>query len=404
MPEQVRGQVVAAAGCNCLVGRHNCLRHALRTPQAVTDAAQRCRDALISRGQPEPITFLLAALKWEWRRHVGASLCPCDEEDPAQREQAEEIIRSVRGCRPHLYVLAMGLAQSPYHDREAHAAFRLLMDKMAETKDDQQIAWCARTWLRHAIGRVSVKPREEDDISDLLLADEAPHRDVLLKDVAFMDLLVSEWLLKRRLDLATAWRCETLKLLTKVAQSPLLDWPLLLAALAVMAVSVWRWQPLSLVMAIAWCLLVVIAPHFGRALTPRLLASVLIGWLALSTSGWAWEFASQREHATMCIVADVVVSILCFFYVLFGEIRRHVGWLDFRRGARIWLVGALHALATGLVGFAVVGGVVDAVRGAHWYAPLPSSSLTILKLSPFALTIGLLTQTLWEREAVTEPL
>lgn len=303
-----------------------------------------------------------------------------------------------------LYNLASAFSSEAYFDREAHAAFRLLMDKMAETKDDQQIAWCARTWLRHAIGRVSVTPREEDDISDLLLADEAPHRDVLLKDVAFMDLLVSEWLLKRRLDLATAWRCETLKLLTKVAQSPLLDWPLLLAALAVMAASVWWWQPLSLVMAIAWCLLVVIAPHFGRALTPRLLASVLIGWLALSTTGWAWEFASQREHATMCIVADVVVSILCFFYVLFGEIRRHVGWLDFRRGARIWLVGALHALATGLVGFAVVGGVVDAARGAHWYDPLLSSSLTILKLSPFALTIGLLTQTLWEREAVTEPL
>ncbi|NSW58075.1 MAG: hypothetical protein HPY44_18880 [Armatimonadetes bacterium] len=256
--------------------------------------------------------------------------------------------------------------------------------------------------------------REEQDISDLILGEDSSPvvRDAILADGRFMDLLISEWLLRRRLDLPTAWRCEFARSRAAFGVCRHLHWPWLLGATVVLALLAWLLPVAALFLAVAWGILVVLSPKFGRVWAPRLLASVMIGWLALSTTGWAWEFAAEQRHATCCAITDALLVCAGLWYVLFGEVGRHISLGEStverreltRRAGVIWLVGALHALSAGLLGITLVGCVTDTVTGNHLLAPLVSSSVTILKLSPFALTIGLLTQTLWERDAVTEPL
>lgn len=412
----------------------------------VTEAAARIRDAQITGGalseKDRDVKKLMMLLWDEWTarealERTGRDGLGAQSGGHSAGVDLEGAKNQLRACRPILLSLAMGLSASEYHEREAHTAFRWLLACIGESGQPVELAWCARRWLQHAIGRTRVTRREEQDISDLVLGEASPRRvrDVLLGDSRFMKLLISEWLLGRRLDLATAWRCELAgwpqghgRVLSAwllgpsgkcanwlphmeavcplAAQHVALQWIpfahllLLIAAVAVSAVV----PELAAFLAALWVVLVACSPGFGRVWAPRLLASVMVGWLALSTTGWAWEFAREEDHAATCAMSTIVLSALCFLYILVAEVERNVGVLDCRRSMRIWTTGAMHALATGLIGFAAIGGVADSLKGVYWLDPLANSSATILKLSPFALTIGLLTQTLWERDAVTEPL
>ncbi len=404
----------------------------------VTDAAARIRDAQITGGtlsdHDQDLKKLMMVLWKEWEdreltQRTGRGGAQSGEDGPRDNDALQNLNNQVSTSRPTLLSLAMGLSASEYHEREAHTAFRWLLACMEENGSPmKEIAWCARSWLQHAIGRTRVTRREEQDISDLVLGDGATTsqsvRNALLGDSRFMRLLISEWLLGRRLDLATAWRCELAAwpigrsrrcvhwlrhmetVCLSAAQRVALQWlPFVHLLLLIVAASVGASVPeLSAILAALWVVLVACSPEFGRVWAPRLLASVMVGWLALSTTGWAWEFAWESEHAIACVISALVLSVLCFLYILVAEVERNVGFLDCRRSMMIWITGAMHALATGLVGAAVIGGVADSLKGVYWLDPLANSSVTVLKLSPFALTIGLVTQTLWERDAVTEPL
>lgn len=181
-----------------------------------------------------------------------------------------------------------------------------------------------------------------------------------------------------------------------------------MAAAAGLAVLCSPLACVAVVLALLWLLAVVTSPCGGRVWAPRLLASVVVGWLALSTSEWAWRLVTAADAWAHALVASLALGLLAYGYVHLAEVRRHAGGIGdaaWGRACQIWLVGASHALSSGIVGMALASPTIACRAGAVCVGPLhiiwPGP---VLQLSAFALALGIIAQTLWERDAVTEPL
>lgn len=341
-----------------------------------------------------------------------------------------------------LYALSVGLSGAPLHEEELHALYRHWAGGLADTEEGKgaavaeeqhispraRLQWCLRKWLEHSLQRERVPTEtDEKEIQRHFIGDgDCPTKAFgdLAQDARLMDLMVDRWLLTKRLDLATARHIEfEAAIRPREGRSSLwarLLWHLrhrwtpvvvlVALVLAVICPAVWGlpWLvALAPLLAAAWLVVAFASPHGGRVWAPRLLASVAVGWLALSTTGWAWSLVTAGGSRLQAAVVAALLLLGSWAYLYHAEVFHHSGLSDLRawwRAGQILLVGACHAVSLGVVGMAAVAPTILERSCARGWGPLWVWPVPVLLLSAFALALGIIAQTLWERDAVTEPL
>lgn len=334
--------------------------------------------------------------------------------------------------------LALAFWGIPAHEAQAHSVFDSWAQKLSSvlsgrtdggsTPEATRLQWCLRKWLEHSLQRERVPTEtDEKEIQRHFIGDDGRPTKVfgdLAQDARLMDLMVDRWLLTKRLDLATARHIEfEAAIRPREGRSSLwarLLWHLrhrwtpvvvlVVLALAVICPAVcgypWLVAP-ALLPAVVWLVIAFASPHGGRVWAPRLLASVAVGWLALSTTGWAWRLVTAGGSRLQAAVVAAVLLLGSWAYLYHAEVFHHSGLSDLRawwRAGQILLVGACHAVSLGVVGMAAVAPTILERSCARGWGPLWVWPIPVLLLSAFALALGIIAQTLWERDAVTEPL
>jgi hypothetical protein len=147
-------------------------------------------------------------------------------------------------------------------------------------------------------------------------------------------------------------------------------------------------------------------------LTPRLLAGVIVGYLALSLERDVWLFAATcSKELLIVIVAGMLV--MSFSYLLF-KVRQALGEEQkqdaFKRSLRLFRRGLVMSIVIGLVqmdwfAYGFLHEVADKIQPPILWGYLGVLPLKILCLfACAALLVGIIVQIIWEDKPITDTL
>ena len=136
---------------------------------------------------------------------------------------------------------------------------------------------------------------------------------------------------------------------------------------------------------------IILSPYLGRAYVPRLLALSVIGYMALTQVPEARHLESFWRPAALSIGSLALV----WLYMLFGQLRAKTRqcWPYAARALYLTALGWAHSMSAGLLGFVAI----------RWQVP-ETQFAVLAAWAPMALAIGIIAQTLWQRDAITEPI
>jgi len=151
------------------------------------------------------------------------------------------------------------------------------------------------------------------------------------------------------------------------------------------------------VIAVLYVAVVILSPYLGRAYVPRLLALSVIGYMALTQLPEARHLQVQGAGSWQPAALTLGSVVLVWAYMLFGQLRAKTQqvWTYAYAGRALYLtvLGWAHSMSAGLLGFWALRGQV------------PETQFVVLAAwAPMALAIGIIAQTLWQRDAITGPI
>ncbi|HCU38302.1 MAG TPA: hypothetical protein DGT21_23635 [Armatimonadetes bacterium] len=278
-------------------------------------------------------------------------------------------------------------------------------------------------WFRRPKGPERVAPTEnEQPAQDAQGASSHPSGQPSAAKPAlrreWRDAFVDTWALRGRLDPWTAqkgevagmedWRRRAVQLI------PCAQWLSHVPGLLLLAIAISSLLAHALglsgpafvdywpsVVALAACahMAIVFAfwPNLGRAFVPRLGAVSIVGYLALSQLASAQKLADVSPNTWLWPAAGVVAGLVAVAgYLWFGQAARRIS-LPLRhvaaRVAHLLLLGLMHSCAIGAIGYWLLARSLPA---AHDF-------FIVWSWAPVSLAIGIIVQTLWQRDAITEP-
>lgn len=138
---------------------------------------------------------------------------------------------------------------------------------------------------------------------------------------------------------------------------------------------------------------IIASPYLGRAYVPRLLALSVIGYMALTQLPEARHPQGGGSWQPVALALGSV--LLVWLYMLFGELRAKTRlWRPYvGRALYLTALGWAHSMSAGLLGFSAL----------RWQVP-ETQFVVLAAWAPMALAIGIIAQTLWQRDAITEPI
>jgi len=139
---------------------------------------------------------------------------------------------------------------------------------------------------------------------------------------------------------------------------------------------------------------VLLSPYLGRAYVPRLLALSVIGYMAVTQVPEARHLQVQGADSWQPAALTLGSVVLVWAYVLFGQLRAKTQqvWTYAGRALYLTVLGWAHSMSVGLLGFWALRGQV------------PETQFVVLAAwAPVALAIGIIAQTLWQRELSLSP-
>ena len=141
---------------------------------------------------------------------------------------------------------------------------------------------------------------------------------------------------------------------------------------------------------------------FFNLLLPRLLGTILIGFLVLTTSEEMWLFPSKIYIGDkMLYFTLLIIGVFVSWLYLFIECRNINGKISFLtilgRSSWVLFIGAVYSLI-------ISNFIIVPVFGTYIVGEYVTCFQTKLLFSSLALFIGIFIQIFWEEKTITEPL